>query len=150
MKVDFADPAPPASEEQIAAVESSLDLELASSYKAFLRRQNGGYMASNSFSGDLGASVRYFYSAGETPVEHLEDLVSIASLYSPGGEADYVLRPGVLPIGEDDGGNLICLDVGAGDPGAVYFWEHEILPEDAAYTRLADDVDALIEALEPR
>jgi hypothetical protein len=53
-------------------------------------------------------------------------------------------------FGEDDGGNLICLDVGAGDPGAVYLWEHEILPEDAAYARLADDVDALIEALEPR
>ncbi len=148
--MNFEDPAPPASGEAIAEVESALDVRFPENYRRFLGHQNGGYLEPNVLPGDLGASVRCLYSAGETPVEGLEDLVSVAQLYGPEGEADDELRAGLLPIGEDEGGNLICLDVDGDDPGSVYFWEHEIEPQNEAYTRLADDVDALIAAPEPR
>jgi hypothetical protein len=31
-----------------------------------------------------------------------------------------------LPIGSDDGGNLLLLSLGETDYGYIYFWEHEL------------------------
>lgn len=41
--------------------------------------------------------------------------------------ADYEDRmpPHMLPVGEDPGGNLICVSCGGNDFGKVYFWDHE-------------------------
>ena len=35
------------------------------------------------------------------------------------------MPPGLLPIADDPGGNIICLAVGGSDAGAVYLWDHE-------------------------
>jgi hypothetical protein len=38
---------------------------------------------------------------------------------------------GVIPIGEDPGGNYICLNLNEGiDYGKVYFYDHEVENED--------------------
>ena len=149
MAVAFDEPAPPASAEAIEHVERRLDVVLPEDYKRFLRRQNGGYLEPNAHEQGGGVSVRYLYGAGPTGDEHLDDLESVARLYSPEGEADDELAPGFLPIGEDDGGNLICLKVAGEDYGAVYFWEHEVLPEGDAYARIADSFEAFFDGLRP-
>jgi SMI1/KNR4 family protein SUKH-1 len=88
--------------------------------------------------------------ASEQAIWEVErELAEMATLYSPEGDADDDLRPGYLPIGEDDCGNLICLVVDD-DPGAVYFWEHEIASADEAYTRLADSFEEFLGGLVSR
>ncbi|MDP8942618.1 MAG: SMI1/KNR4 family protein [Actinomycetota bacterium] len=149
MAVAFDEPAPPASPQAIEQVERSLDIVLPEDYRRFLRQQNGGYLEPNAHEQGRGVRVRYLYSADPTGDEHLDDLESVAWLYSPEGEADDELDPGFLPIGEDDGGNLICLKVSGDDYGAVYFWEHEVLPESDAYTRIADSFEAFFAGLRP-
>jgi SMI1 / KNR4 family (SUKH-1) len=149
--VPFEQAAPPASDAAIEELEARVGAELPSDYKDFLGRQNGGYLQPNSYEDDgVGASVRQLYSAGTTPVEQLDDVAEVADMYSPEGEADDELRPGFLPIGEDDGGNLILLVVDGEDRDAVYFWEHEIQPSEKAYTRLADSFSELLDGLESR
>jgi cell wall assembly regulator SMI1 len=149
--VPFEEAAPPASDAAIEELESRIGAELPSEYKDFLRRQNGGYLQPNSYADDdVGASVRQLYSAGSTPVGELDDVAEVAEMYSPEGDADDELRPGFLPVGEDDGGNLICLVLGGDGGGAVYFWEHEIQPQDVAYTRLANTFSEFLDRLERR
>ena len=63
----------------------------------------------------------------------------MARLYSPQGEADYVLASGMSAIGEDDLGNLICMAVHGEDAGAMFFWDHETYEDERPLRRLADD-----------
>jgi hypothetical protein len=143
--------APPASDAALEELQARVGAELPGDYKDFLRHHNGGYLQPNSYAdGDVGASVRQLYSAGSTPVEQLDNVAEVADMYSPEGDADDELRPGFLPVGEDDGGNLILLVVGGEDRGAVYFWEHEIQPSDEAYTRLAGSFVEFLDRLDPR
>jgi cell wall assembly regulator SMI1 len=150
MPVPFEVAAPPASEEALRQVEQHLGIELPDDHRGFLAEHNGGYLEPNAHPNPVGASVRLLYSAGPADVEELDDLESMAELYSPEGEADDELLPGFLPIGEDDGGNLILLDVKGDSPGSVHFWEHEMTPPEEAYTRLNDNFSEFWEALAPR
>jgi hypothetical protein len=149
MAVGVIEVLPPAEPTAIEEVESRLGVKLPEGYVSFLRKQNGSYLEEN-FLPDTEASVRYLYSAGSNDHEHIDDLVSIARQYSPEGEADDVIARDFLPIGEDEGGNLICLKIGGDDRGGVYFWDHEVLPEDEAYSRLADTFAEFLERLRPR
>ena len=36
----------------------------------------------------------------------------------------------LFPIGDDPGGNLICLSTAGSDAGAVFFWDHEFEREE--------------------
>jgi SMI1-KNR4 cell-wall len=36
----------------------------------------------------------------------------------------------LIPIAEDDGGNLICISCSDNDKGKIYFWNHEEENED--------------------
>jgi hypothetical protein len=150
MPAPFEIAAPPASEEALRQVERQLGTALPDDYWGFLAEHNGGYLEPNTHPSEVGASVRLFYSAGPTDVEELDELESMAELYSPEGETDDELPPGFLPIGEDDGGNLILLEVNGESPGSVHFWEHELAPPQEAVTRLDDSFGEFWEALAPR
>jgi hypothetical protein len=56
----------------------------------------------------------------------------------------------LLVIGDDGGGNWICLDVRGPDRGKVFFIDHEHSPgERGRVTRLADSFDAFMRGLKP-
>lgn len=147
MTIGFDDPGPAASVEELDRVERRLGVSLPRSYRSFLQTQNGGDPEPNFFDANVG--VRQFLSAGPITVEGVRELEAVARLYAPEGEADYVLPEGILPIGEDDLGNLVCVAVEGPDAGAVFFWDHESLEDEEPLRRLADDFAEFFEALRP-
>lgn len=149
MAVGFSRSQGPAHPGAIEQVESRLGIELPQDYRRFLQTTNGGVPKSNFLPPEANASARYLYSAGPNDDEYLEDLESIAHLYSADGEVDDETLPGFLPIGEDDGSNLVCLKVTGEDYGAVYFWSHEMSEPEQAYTRIADSFEEFFDRLRP-
>jgi hypothetical protein len=124
MAVGWDRPAPPADEAAIARVERELGFELPADYREFLRRQNGGKPEPNSYNRRVG--VRYLYSAGPNDDEYVDDLEEAAMRSWADPMTDPPEDPmdrSLLPIGEEDLGNVICLKVGSEDYGAVYFWD---------------------------
>ena len=154
MAVGWDRPAPPAEEAAIARVERELGIELPVDYREFLGRQNGGEPESNFFpAGDGFGHVRYLYSAGPTEVEDVDDLEEAARRAWSDPKTDPPENPmdrSLLPIGEEDLGNIICLRVSGDERGAVYFRDHEVPESPEAYTRLADSFGEYFEGLRPR
>jgi cell wall assembly regulator SMI1 len=149
MAVGFVQGFPPASADEIERVESELGVELPGDYRAFLQRQNGGDLEENFLPPEADASARYLYSAGPNDDDDIDDLVTAATFYSPDSPADPEIDPAYLPIGEDDGGNVVCLKVRGDDRGAVYFWAHDAFEGTDPFERLADSFGEFFEALRP-
>ena len=131
-----------ASPEQIESVEAELDVQLPDDYRRFLARTSGGYLEANFLPPEANASVRYLYSAGPNDDEHIFDLVSAAAFYTQ-IDRDY------LPIGEDEGDNLICLKVHGKDRGAAYLWAHDAFANTDPFERLTDSFEEFFERLRP-
>jgi hypothetical protein len=150
MAVGFTQELPPASEDALAEFEARLGVSLPNGYRAFLRERNGGYLEDNFLPPDADASARYLYSAGPNQHEHIGDLESaLHSLYLPDVDVDYRLRTGMLPIGEDDGGNQVCLKVAGEDRGSVWFWTHDAFANIDPFERVADSFEEFFERLRP-
>jgi SMI1 / KNR4 family (SUKH-1) len=149
MAVRFEQAFPGASAEQIESVEEELGVELPDDYRRFLERHNGGDLEDNFLPPKADASARYLYSAGPNADDDIYDLVSAAAFYRPGSPADPEIDADYLPIGEDDGGNVICLKVRGDDGGAVYLWSHDAFENTNPFTRLADSFEAFFESLRP-
>lgn len=90
----FEEAAPPASDEQIAATERELGVTFPAAYRAFLAKHNGGYLDPAHFEHQV--LVERLFSAGPTPVEGLEDLVSVHRTYFASG-SDHVSRITGIP-----------------------------------------------------
>jgi hypothetical protein len=149
--VRFTASRPPAAPEAIAELEASLGVELPEDYKSLLKERNGGWLEPNSFPSELGASLRCLFSAGPNDDEDLDDLLqAFHELYLPYIDVEYRLRTGMLPIGEDEGGNRVCVRVAGEDYGSVWFWQHDALLDEDPFTRLSDGFGDFFEALQPR
>jgi cell wall assembly regulator SMI1 len=147
--VDFAQAQPPASPEQLAELEAALGAQLPEDFKQLLLERNGGWLNTN-FLPSGNASLRCVYSAGPNEDEHLDDLHrAFHRLYLPYVDVEYRLRTGMLPVGEDEGGNLICLRVAGEAAGSVWFWEHDAALDEDPFQRLADSWSEFFEALRP-
>jgi hypothetical protein len=142
MAVGFERALPGASPEQIEWVEAELGVELPDDYRRFLARTGGGYLETNFLPPEADASARYLYSPGPNDDEHIFDLVSAAAFYTEIGR-DY------LPIGEDEGDNVICLKVRGEDRGAAYIWAHDAFANIDPFERLADSFEEFFERLRP-
>lgn len=149
MAVDFTEPLPPASDDAIEEVEHSLGLSLPADYRGFLAEHNGGYMEEN-FLPPGDASVRYFYSAGLNDSKYIDDLVSaLHRLYLPDVDLSYQLRTGFLPVGEDEGGNLVCLKAVGEDSGSVWLWSHDAALDEDPFERLSESFGEFFSSLRP-
>jgi cell wall assembly regulator SMI1 len=149
MAVGFEQAFPGASPEQIESVEAELGVELPADYRRFLQQHNGGDLEDNFLPPDADASARYLYSAGPNDDDEIYDLATAAGFYAPDSPSDPEIDPDYLPIGEDDGGNVICLKVRGEDRGAVYFWAHDAFAGTDPFTRLADGFAEFFERLRP-
>lgn len=102
----LAAPDPPASDQQIAAVEAAIKCRLPKSYKAFLRVAGGGdYPLFSVFSANPGSE---YYLPQQ--VAKLKSLV----------------EDGLLPIHDDQAGGLYVLKIVAGEVlEEVHYWDWE-------------------------
>ncbi|MBK9260298.1 MAG: SMI1/KNR4 family protein [Polyangiaceae bacterium] len=108
------------SDANIAALESRLGLVLPDGYRRFLLRNNGGAPVPDAFDvpgwHHVNSRVARFYGIHAGPHSNLEkDCAFFAER----------LPPAIIPIADDQGGNIICLGIEGKRRGKIYFWDHE-------------------------
>ncbi|RFB12693.1 SMI1/KNR4 family protein [Bacillus sp. HNG] len=114
---------PKISLQDIKQFEQEYDVTLPQQYIAFLLEYNGGYPHESSFqiSDDEGESlINKFYGLGQMK-SNLGKVFEILE-----GE----IPEGFISIANDPAGNEILLGVSEEFHGKVYFWIHDIEPED--------------------
>jgi cell wall assembly regulator SMI1 len=147
--IEFREPRPPVSAEELNAAElrlAELGRHLPPSYKAFLEEHDGGQPVRDSFSfqqdnQDQDDLVRTFFGIAPSASG---DLVEIAT-------AMWTRVPaGMLPIAEDPFGNLVVLNGRDGRDGPVLFWDHEYEsdpPDEANLYEIAPDLQTFVDGL---
>ncbi|QNK48657.1 SMI1/KNR4 family protein [Brevibacterium sp. PAMC23299] len=114
---------PKISLQDIKQFEQEYDVTLPKQYVDFLLEYNGGYPQESNFriSDDEGESlVNKFYGIGDMK----SNLAKVFEILEGEIPEDFV------SIANDPGGNEILLGVSGEYPGKVYFWIHDIEPED--------------------
>lgn len=109
--------------ENIKQFEHEYNVMLPKQYVDFLLKYNGGYPIESNFkiSDDEGESlVNKFYGIGDMK----SNLAKVFEILE--GE----IPEGFISIADDPGGNEILLGVGGKYQEKVYFWIHDIEPED--------------------
>jgi hypothetical protein len=136
--ISFAATGGSVSERDLKAFERAHGVALPSEYRSFLSANDGAEPEVNVLSApgvDPGmVGVDTFLSRAEID-EKLEIL----------GDR---LPPGLLPVADAAGGNLVLVDVGYDRPGRVYFWDHE-LEDDNPIIPLVEGFYDFLEALRP-
>ena len=133
---------------ELDAKAAELGVELPAPYRAFLLKSNGGKLEREMFSfvedgNQTESNVRALFCWGPHPYYSL--FKKLALFGKPGFPKD------VLPIGEDAGGNLICLVVAGRRKGQVWFWDQDGFgagDEWANMHLVAPDFDAFLDALQ--
>ncbi|MBC2256677.1 SMI1/KNR4 family protein [Listeria booriae] len=133
-----------ASEEVIQSFELENNLKLPVVYREFLKENNGGETEPSLFriSESEGVSVlNSLYGLGDM-YENLQDFLEIY---------DERLPNGFIPIGNDPGGNVICVATKGKQADQVYFWDHEAETEEpndmANVYFLANDISEFLSNL---
>ncbi|MGN6848800.1 MAG: SMI1/KNR4 family protein [Sphingomicrobium sp.] len=134
--------APPAPPRDVARLERSLGSELPTDYRDFLGACNGGY---------VGGALWF---EGPTPAGEVADV----GVHHIGGFRDeyyfsldkardtYKRRipADLLWIMDDPFGNAICLGIGGEHRDKVYFWDHELEPDQAKWDGRVETAGNLI------
>ncbi|HKP52978.1 MAG TPA: SMI1/KNR4 family protein [Chloroflexia bacterium] len=140
---------PPATEDEVLKLEKHLGISLPLGYRNYLLTYNGGRVEPCVFPiancpRDTHGILSWFFGINGGEYYDLMDNVRTYSDRVPSN---------LLPIGEDPGGNLICLSVLGSDKGTVYFWEREweVLegeaPDYSNVYLIAEDFDGLLNSL---
>lgn len=130
--------------EQIEQFEVRNNLKLPEKYKTFLLKWNGGYTEPSLFSisEEQGTSVVNVLNGIGNMYDNLDKVIDIY---------EYRLPEGFVPIGDDPGGNVICLGTKEPYYENIYFWDHEEEPEDSEDMSnmyfLANNIDDFIDKL---
>jgi cell wall assembly regulator SMI1 len=109
---DIVEHGPGASAAEIASAEAKLRVPLSSGYRQFLARF-----------GWLGLGSIEIYGVGAGVPKHL-DLLEITQ--SERTEMHPRLRSDLIPIMNDGGGNLYCVDTRQPTSEAIVFWDHDL------------------------
>lgn len=141
-------------EEDIVQLERELGYAIPSDYARFLLAYNGGVPEPNchDVQGTEGTSIGefvdifVFYSVANVSGE-VQESYCIKSNWS-------VYRgripQNLFPIGEDGGGNQICISLYGEDKGSIWYWDHEaekIPPDYSNCYKVADNFQALLDNL---
>ncbi|GAB3939867.1 hypothetical protein GCM10028805_00780 [Spirosoma harenae] len=115
------------SRDDIHNLEEKINSKLPADYESFLLTYNGGIPMKNRFlinSSQGFDSISVFFGLSfEKSHLNIDYLLDYYAERFP---------LGIIPVGEDPGGNYICLDANQGESyGKVYFYDHEIDNEDA-------------------
>lgn len=120
----------PASPEAISNLEMKVGGPLPTDYRRFLETTNGGRPEEYEFRLETWGSIplNNLYGVG---VAGRSDLLFQAE------RTRAQLPVGVIPIGDDPGGNYICLKVIGPSAGTVWLWDHEAVTEEEAIKKSA-------------
>ena len=125
VEIEQANPYGSLSEERLRTFEQRLRMALPLDYRAFLRRYNGGKPNPNGFwiaKGHDASEVNRFYGLHDGP--------RWVSLDCYVGEEQHGIPRGLLAIGDDGTGNIICIGIEGERKGAIFFIDHEVHPYD--------------------
>lgn len=115
----------PATESDVRKFESLIEARLPEDYRAFLLEHNGGETDPNIFfiSEEQGSDILDRLLALIKEPEH-------SSLYWSYDCYLGRMPSNIIPIGDDPGGNNVCISVSGADYGSIYFWDHDGEPEE--------------------
>ena len=111
----------PLDQQRLRSLEAKLGVQLPDDYRAVLHEHNGGSPEPGDFviSEDEGEdTVNIFYGLHSDANYALEGNLAAYKLHIPRS---------MMPIGEDPGGNQLCIGLSGAERGRVYFWDHETL-----------------------
>src|SRR3954454_11462193 len=140
MSIRFDDTGPPAGEEELAELEERAGHALPVAYRDFLEAHDGATPEPNHLPDAAAAhevAVRTFFSVEEV----LRQLDALADR----------MPEELLPISDDEFGSGLFVHL---EDGSVWSWDpdaEDVAEEDlwAAFTREAEDIDELLDRLEP-
>lgn len=122
--IEMKESGEPLAETDIADFERDLGYSLPKDYRAFLLNYNGGVPKPDGF------SLVYW---GGKPEENRVSFYGLGASVHEGDNLRWTqacftgrIPSELLPIGDDPGGNQICLCVRGEQSGSVYFWDHEL------------------------
>lgn len=137
MPIKFHSPQP-IDQTALNAALKKLGITLPDEYVTLLTTvSNGGGIEPAMFAPDDNIGVAGFLGIG---TKHYDLATRIA-------QYDGELPKGLVPIADDQSGNLICTKVSGKDTGSIWFWDHELV-DDAAY-KVTDSLDEFIAGFEP-
>ncbi len=145
MPIVFHDSAAPVSEEYLASFEWRIGRRIPPDFRRFLLVHNGGRPEPDTF--DIldwrgkpinGSFVQSFF--GVNTGTNYNDLGFILDVYRDR------LPPSLFPIGDDPGGNLICIETQISS-APIVFWDHEREGIANCVFRVADSFDTFLEQL---
>jgi len=147
-KVKIVKSVSPLTVKDITNVENQLGISFPSDYRNFLLEFNGGKPTPNAFPlhnnpMDTHALLEWFYCISKgNPYDILRNMQIMKGR----------IPKNLITIGEDPGGNLICMSVDGDRTGNIFFWDHEgESDQESSESNLyyvAENFDALLESLE--
>jgi hypothetical protein len=141
MIVSYSRREPPVPVEALDRLERRIGMTLPAVYRDYLLAQDGGRLSDNS------EALKTIFGLGKLP--KWTSLWEVLKVYA--GR----LPPWLLPVADDEYGNLFAISLRHEDPGSVWFWDHEEeADEDEPPTEdnirpLAPDWVAFLDSLEP-
>lgn len=127
MNIQFKTLFPKDGNANIDQLEIDLKFKLPTEYRDFVLEFNGGKPIPNKFKiseSQEESRVSFFYGIStDKDFNILRNFALFENVY----------MEKYLPIGEDPGGDLICLDVSGENEGKIYFWDHEVAPPNNLY-----------------
>jgi cell wall assembly regulator SMI1 len=111
MAVAYRRREPPASPELIHRLEQRIDAPLPHSYRVYLTEQDGGRLADNS------EAAKTVFGLGNVP--------DWANIWDKLDTYQGRVPPWLLPIAQDEYGNLFAISLRSQDNGSVWYWDHE-------------------------
>lgn len=104
--------------QEISQVEDQLNIKFPKDYLEVVINNDGGYPSPNDFI--LNHSLETFNNLISFKTTDSSNIIETIEAVS-----DRLIE-GVIPFGEDPGGNLICFDYRNNTMPTVVFWDHEI------------------------
>ena len=125
---------PVLTEADIAAFEQENKVLLPADYRAFMLRHNGGkpqpadfdYSDGTELTGSAVQEFYAIYTKPETETGLSPNLNLARSLRLLKRMGTPRMPEELIPIGDDGGGNQICLCVSGEHTGCIYYWDHEM------------------------
>lgn len=108
----------PLTNQEISQVEENLDIKFPKDYLEIVMNNDGGYPSPNDFL--LNNRLEMFNNLISFKISDSSNILETMEAVS-----DRLIE-GIIPFGDDPGGNLICFDYRSSDNPTVVFWDHEI------------------------
>jgi hypothetical protein len=133
----------------VATFEARQKVKLPASYRRFLLQSNGGRPDKEDILVVPGwpfkrTVVSFFFGIERSDTYELADNITRYEGRIPSD---------CIPIGDDVGGNILCLRIGGIHEGEIYFWDHEAESEQpesrSNIYKVADSIQALLDSLQP-